>query len=283
MIVVRREDQIDANDDVSLQFFVNTLGEDVGARVLAGFMAVSSLGNIIVTCFTMARVKQEIAKEGIIPFPKFFAENSNLVGCLAKREGRLSSLNEPTPNGALLLHWVTSVLLIFATWSHDSATDSYSIIVSLYSYTVDAFFFFVVAVGLLCLRLYTPSSQTPWRQKSPFPHVPSIISAAILALATAFPLVVAWIPPSISSSDSAVDKEVVEALVPSYPWYSTPVIGWSLLGFAVVYWLCFRYVLPQIGNRKGKEFVVERQPFLRMEHGYYIQWHELVDFHWHLK
>ena len=283
MIVVRREDQIEPNDDVSLQFFVNTLGEEVGARVLAGFMAISSLGNIIVTVFTFARVKQEIAKEGIIPFPNFFAENSNLLGCLAKRKGRLSSLNEPTPNGALLLHWVTSVLLILATWAQERATDSYVIIVSLYSYTVDAFFFFVVAAGLLYLRLYNPSSHSPWRQKSSFPHALSIVSATILALATAFPLIVAWIPPSISSSDSAVDKKVVEALIPSYPWYSTPMIGWSLLGFAFVYWACFRYILPQVGNRKGKDFIVERQPFLRMEHGYYIQWHETVDFHWHIK
>ena len=283
MIVVRREDQIDAGDDISLQFFKNTLGENVGARVLAGFMAISSLGNIIVTTFTMARVKQEIAKEGIVPYPKFFAENSDLIGYLAKRRGVISSFSEPTPNGALLLHWVFTVLLIFATWPQDRATDSYAIIVSIYSYTVHAFIFFVLAFGLLCLRLYTPSSKTPWRRKSTFSHPLSIISAAILALATAFPLIVYWIPPSSSSSDTAIDKEIEEALISSYPWYSTPVISWSLLGFAVVYWACFRYVLPQFGNRKGKELIAERRPFLRMEHGYYIQWHEVVDFHWHLK
>lgn len=41
-------------------------------------MAFSSLGNVVVQTLTAARVKQQIAKEGILPFPTFFARNFDL-------------------------------------------------------------------------------------------------------------------------------------------------------------------------------------------------------------
>jgi amino acid transporter len=38
-----------------------------------GIIAISIFGNILVATFTAARVNQEIAKEGILPFSLFFA------------------------------------------------------------------------------------------------------------------------------------------------------------------------------------------------------------------
>ncbi len=286
MIAVSREDQLTSDKDVSLQFFINTLGEEVAARVLAAFMAISSLGNIIVMTFTAARVKQEIAKEGVIPFPKFFGESTDLAGRLLKLfRGRSASeaaskptATDPTPAGALFLHWIFTLLLIFATWGVEDATDAYGILISIYSYTMDAFFFFVVAAGLLFLRL-RPGHKS-WRSKSSFPHVLSIVSATVLAVAMLFPLIAAWLPPSATTSDSAVDRAVLDDLLPGYPWFCTPTAGWSLLGFGVLYWLWFRFLLPRVGFRKGKELVVEREPFFHREHGYHVQWHEIVRFNW---
>lgn len=46
-----------------------------GRRIAAGFAAISSIGNIMTTTFTMSRVNQELAKEGMLPFPRFWASN----------------------------------------------------------------------------------------------------------------------------------------------------------------------------------------------------------------
>src|SRR5262245_4964073 len=139
MIVVSKEDQLGAID-VAQIFFRNTFGAQSGPRALAAFMAISSLGNIIVMTFTAARVKQEIAKEGVLPWPKFFGENSNIGARIAAsfsrtpgRDGSDAPASDATPIGALVLHWVFTMILIVATWGQTPST-SYKILVSLYSY-----------------------------------------------------------------------------------------------------------------------------------------------------
>lgn len=49
-----------------------------GERVFNAFLAISSLGNVIIMTFTAARMKQEIAKEGFLPFARFFAQDYDL-------------------------------------------------------------------------------------------------------------------------------------------------------------------------------------------------------------
>jgi len=44
-------------------------------RVAAGFVALSALGNIMTHTFSLSRVDQELAKEGMLPFPRFWASN----------------------------------------------------------------------------------------------------------------------------------------------------------------------------------------------------------------
>ena len=57
--------------------------------------------------YTASRVKQEIAKEGILPFREFFAKSWRIPGIpLAKLFCRpYESFKEEVPLGALLLHW----------------------------------------------------------------------------------------------------------------------------------------------------------------------------------
>ncbi len=75
MIVVSKDDQLNEKTSVALAFLRNFMGDRKASRVFAAFTAISGLGNIIVVTFTAARVKQEIAKEGILPFAKFFGES----------------------------------------------------------------------------------------------------------------------------------------------------------------------------------------------------------------
>ncbi|OXV08379.1 hypothetical protein Egran_03858 [Elaphomyces granulatus] len=250
---------------VALVAFANFIRCDKARQLFAAFTAIASLGNIIVMTFTAARVKQEIAKEGILPFAKFFGES------LPKDELNLRS--EPIPVGALLLHWSITVLLILATSPKDQSS-SYRLLTALLSYAVEAFFSIVLGIGMLYLRFTRTSSGGRWRDKSSSNHVISIISAVITIVANTFPIVAAWIPPVTGLSTCIADK------LSTYQWYVIATVGWSVLVCSVIYWLVFRFVLPRFGNRRGMVFVVEREPFLHSEHGYYVQYHEIVTFSW---
>lgn len=60
-------------------------------------------------------VKQELAKEGVLPFSKFFASDWPIK----------------TPTGGLLLHWSFTVVLI----TGPRTSDAYAFISFLYAYT----------------------------------------------------------------------------------------------------------------------------------------------------
>src|SRR6478609_3225181 len=150
MVVVDKNAQVENN--VAEQFFVLTLGSlsngGTGKRIFNAFLAVSSMGNIIVMTYTAARVKQEIAKEGIIPYAKFFAQDGDIsLGRLLnwfKKRGMFSSLlntrwlspedhRERTPVGAFVLHLGSCFILIFATWGMNYF-NSYTLLTSLSAY-----------------------------------------------------------------------------------------------------------------------------------------------------
>lgn len=66
-----------ANYDLHLKLTTNQVwgkGAFV-TRVVPVFIALSSLGNVFAQSFAMPRVKQELAKEGILPFSKIWASD----------------------------------------------------------------------------------------------------------------------------------------------------------------------------------------------------------------
>jgi hypothetical protein len=46
--------------------FDDSIGPETARRVMAGLIAISIFGNIVVMTFTSARVEQEIVKDGIL-------------------------------------------------------------------------------------------------------------------------------------------------------------------------------------------------------------------------
>lgn len=56
-------------------FFRNIFGESAAARSLPAFVALSNLGNVLAVSFAHARLNQELAKEGMLPFSRFWASN----------------------------------------------------------------------------------------------------------------------------------------------------------------------------------------------------------------
>ncbi|KAF1972410.1 hypothetical protein BU23DRAFT_580989 [Bimuria novae-zelandiae CBS 107.79] len=210
MIVAPKEEQTKAGGNVALASCERTLGtvskdKLLPNRIRSAFMAISSLSNIVVMNFLAARVKQEIVKEGIIPWPKFFGETKKpLLPSMSPQE------HSQTPFGALFLHWFFTVLLIAVT-SHLTPTGTYTLLVDLYAYTVVSVFGFVVGIGMLRLRL---SKTKSWATKSPFWPILSIISALIFALGSGCPMEASWIPPS---------SEYIKKTPSAVAWSTTPV------------------------------------------------------------
>lgn len=289
MIVVPAATQVGGN--VAEQFINLTLGRVSpygaahSAQILNAFMAFSSLGNVIVSTYTAARVKQEIAKEGILPFSKLIARNydalSRLTSCFRRRHsyqnGGKSIGNsgeqvpyEKTPLGALLVHWFFSLLIIFCTWKVTKPVTAYDIVFGIYSYIIDAFMAVTIGVGLLVLRIWT--SKTHWHLKSRSNAIISIVSASIFVIANLFPVITLWIPPKGAFAKLA-----------TYDWWLVPTIGVVLMAGSLFYWVFFVTVVPKIGANRGKELSVERTPFFHTEHGEPVQVAEIVAFDWVVK
>lgn len=92
--------------------------------------------------FAQSRVNQELAKEGVIPFPRFWA----------------SSWPSGSPSAGLFLHFVPSFIVIVAI----PFGDAYNFILDLEGYPI-AIINFAVVVGLFILRRRAPEVRRPFK------------------------------------------------------------------------------------------------------------------------
>ncbi|KAI9152033.1 High-affinity methionine permease [Paramyrothecium foliicola] len=281
MAVVPKELQLHGKGGVAQQFFelsIGTISNDkTGRRIFNAFLAISSLGNIIVMTYTAARVKQEIAKEGIIPFAKFFAQNKDLsLGRLLRwfhRRGHFSFLmrlkwlapeehSDKTPVGALVLHLLSCIILILATWGLEPDT-AYTLLTSLSSYLINAFSGTFLALGILILRIRgisasnmigadegEPKARKSWASISRFNPGMSVACALIYMVGNLFPVVTTWIKPNgeLDSPDSP------------YEYWLPPTICWAVIGVGIGWFLGFVIVAWRIDRKHHKVFVVEKRP-----------------------
>ncbi|QDS77828.1 hypothetical protein FKW77_006162 [Venturia effusa] len=297
MIVVPKELQLTSETGVASEFFKATLshvgsGKTDPVRILAAFMAISSFGNIMVMTFVAARVKQEIAKSGILPFAKFFGQTKDLsLGRLLSHIQRKdksfahkhlhfllkqtwmtpSHHTQETPFGALFLHWFTTIVMLLVTISL-KPRDAYGFLVDVYSYTVVCFFSALLGIGMLKLR---SSAKQQWRKKSPTNPFLSIISAMIFLVGSAYPLVAAWVPPT--------GKYKINLTV---PWFTTPTVAVSILGFGVLWYGGFVLHARRRSRREGLEFQVKKVPEFDRDggdDGLPVQVHETVYMAWAAK
>lgn len=105
-------------------------------------IAISAFGNVLTVTFSQSRVNQELAKEGVIPFPKFWASNWPLG----------------SPSAGLLLHFIPSFIIIVAI----PFGDAYNFILDLEGYPASVINFLVVA-GLFYLRWTASDVHRPFR------------------------------------------------------------------------------------------------------------------------
>ena len=233
-------------------FFQHLFGTQAGARrAMASLIAFSIFGNLVgkqllvlvshssqlmasraVVTFTAARVKQEIAKEGILPYSLTFATSHTTFfarlfrGSAGVESADLSNRREQTPIAALLLHWATSVLLILVTIP-TKPTTAYSVLVSLYSYTIVVLVGMWVSFGLLLTKMR--KDKFHWQTRRRYRPMISPVHAIIYFSVCCFVLIAAFVPPSESSPYSYKNAGI--------KWYLVPCIGlsaplWGLVWYA---------------------------------------------------
>ncbi|MCJ1462469.1 hypothetical protein MMC07_001071 [Pseudocyphellaria aurata] len=277
LCAVSNDRRLGSDLDMATLFFREVFKTEVAPRVMSAIIALSVFGNIFVTTFTASRVKQEIAKEGILPFSLFFATSTTTPFAWIKQRfwpsshqpGTEKPVAEQSPGAALLLHWTFSVLLIAFT-SANSPSVAYTVLVALYSYTLVIIVGFLVAGGLLYLRF---SKREEWKANAGFSPWGGPTAAIIYCLICAFAIVGAFLPPS-AGSPFAYETTHVQ-------WYIVPTVGLGTLVLGYLYYLGFAVVLPRL---KHKTLEVDRDPVIVRQFGRpdgeWVQVMELVEFWW---
>ncbi|KAF2690577.1 amino acid transporter [Lentithecium fluviatile CBS 122367] len=260
-----------AGVDITSMFFELVFGNDTAKHVMQAFVAFSILGNLIVMTFTAARVKQEIAKEGILPKSLWLATakttpTAQLLARITKRKGELELINgkehlEQSPMAALALHWVSSVFLIAVT-SRLKPNDSYNFLVSLYAYVIISVMGFFTSLGLL----YAKYIRKDFVSQKPSFGGPT--AAIVYCVCNAFFLITAFLtPPNHRARATSV-----------MPNYVVPIVGLSSVLWGVIWWLGLKLVMKQ----RGQRLVVTRTPYCDKgdDKGEWVLRYEIIDHVW---
>ncbi|KAJ4387446.1 hypothetical protein N0V93_008038 [Gnomoniopsis smithogilvyi] len=247
-----------------------------GYRMFAAFVAVSCLGNIIVMTYTAARVKQEIAKTGMLPYSKFFADNRDFsVGRFLRwirddkqkfrkilRNGFLSpeQHSEETPIGAFLLHIGSCIILLLAT-AGMSGDNAYSLLTRLYAYVINAFNGVLLSSGILILRFFGPAATTDgaivkWSDMTgtTFRPLLSVTCAVIYLLGNLWPIFASWVPQS--SNPSSVGQNTAY----NAAWWLMPTISLIVLAVSLLWFVGFLAYAKRREKTKNEVFTIDRVP-----------------------
>lgn len=211
--IVPKETLMTSSTILAADFFEIAFGK-TAKRASSVFIALSALGNVCSVIFSQGRIIQALGREGVLPFPKFFATskpfNSPFVG--------------------LLQHFIVCVITIIAP----PPGDAYNFIMNLISYPLNVVNL-CVAVGLLYLHLQTRRGQLSWNApiKAPLPVI------IFFALASLYLIVAPYIPPSEAEKGMVYNK---------IPYYAHCVATWAIFAIGAAYWLVWAQLLPRWGK-----------------------------------
>ncbi|KAH7174946.1 amino acid/polyamine transporter I, partial [Fusarium flagelliforme] len=127
---------------IAALFFERLFGESFGRIVLPTAVALSAIGNVMVVAFAMARTKQEIARQGFIPYSSILS----------------SSRPFNSPMGGFVIHYIPSFLVL----TLPSSDTIYSFILNIDGYA-GQLIGLAVAIGLVKLRLQRPDLKRPFK------------------------------------------------------------------------------------------------------------------------
>ncbi|PVH88850.1 amino acid transporter [Cadophora sp. DSE1049] len=207
-LVVSKEDFRSSGVVIAGHFFKNIFGKVIGENVFPLFIIVSAFGNIAATSFAQARVNQELGKDGLLPFSRFFAGKNQW--------------DSPTPG--LFLHWLVSVLVIIVP----PPGEIYNFLVDIGGYPVS-----VISVAISLGLLYLQSSpQEIWQ--SPFQA--KKIYTVVFAASNCLLLVLPWIKPREEKGDGR------------FPYFAYPATALAILASGVLYWCWWAVLRPRLSG-----------------------------------
>jgi amino acid transporter len=160
LAVVPLDEIMESGSLVAALFFEKVFGAHVGGKILPFAVALSAASNVMVVAFAMARVKQEIARQGFLPF------------------SRILSSTKPfnSPLGGLIVNYIPSFLVI----TLPPSKNVYSFILEVEGYPGQIAAVFVAA-GLLWLRYKRPDLNRPFKAWLPAVWLRIILSVGLLA------------------------------------------------------------------------------------------------------
>ncbi|KAF1950114.1 hypothetical protein CC80DRAFT_427544 [Byssothecium circinans] len=159
-IVVPLDEIRESRELISALFFERSFGPRLGKTILPLAVALSGAGNVMVVTFALARLNQEIARQGFLPYSKILA----------------SSKPFNAPMGGLIVHYIPSLLVIVLPPSK----DVYSFILEVEGYP-GTIFGLAVSIGLLYLRYKRPDLKRPFKAWKTAVIVKIVLGFALLA------------------------------------------------------------------------------------------------------
>ncbi|EAA64751.1 hypothetical protein AN1631.2 [Aspergillus nidulans FGSC A4] len=201
---------------VAATFFGNMFGSRA-ERVMSVFVALSAFGNVLSVIFSQGRIVQELGREGVLPFSKFWASNKPFK----------------SPAAGLFEHWVVSVIIMLAP----PPGDAYNFLVNLISYPLAIVNVFVSA-GLIYIYLTKEKNFPNWA-----PGIRATLPVTVFFCLSNIYLVVApYIPPSAGQS-------VYEEL----PYYLHCVVALGIFALGAIYYLVWAVAMPRLGGQTANK------------------------------
>ncbi|KAJ4391793.1 hypothetical protein N0V93_005413 [Gnomoniopsis smithogilvyi] len=194
-------------------FFMGKVFGTAAQRAMAVFVALSSLGNVLTITFAQSRVNQELAKEGVIPYQRFWA----------------STYPSGAPTAGLFLHFIPSFIIIIAI----PFGNAFNFIIDVEGYP-SSIIALAVVVGLFLLRWKVPDTARPFKVWWPV--------AAFFLVGQCFLIVAPFIRPPGGVGDT-----------PPIPYWLYPIVGITVLIASVVYWFVWRVVMPRVGSFEWRD------------------------------
>lgn len=178
--------------------------------------------------FSQGRLVQELGREGILPFSRFWASNKP---CNA-------------PLAGLFEHWVVSVVIMLAP----PPGDAYNFILNVISYPLAIINVFVA--GAL-IHLYLHRAKFQWNP----PFTATMPVAIFFLLSNVYLTLAPFVPPTDG-------QNVYENL----PYYLHCVVGIAIILAGGVYWVFWAQVIPRMrGYRLARETIVGDDGWTRHE------------------
>ncbi|KAJ5701927.1 methionine permease [Penicillium malachiteum] len=157
---------------VGALLFERLFGNTIGRTLFPLVIGISAAGNVMVVTFALARINQEIARQGFLPW-------QNLLS---------SSRPFGTPLGGLIVHYVPSLLVI----ALPPQEDIYNFILDVEGYPGNIFTL-AVTIGLMILRYKEPNIPRPFKAWLPAVWLRALVCVVLV--------VAPFIPPQGGQGD----------------------------------------------------------------------------------